>query len=87
MVQAIINISDKTNRVLNIIKATHSLKTKSEAIDMLAQEYEAMSDPRPLKKEFVEEMKRIEKTKPIPIGTIDDFRKKFGIKDVQTGDQ
>jgi len=40
MVKAIIDVSRETNRVLNIIKAKAELKTKSQAIDWLASEYE-----------------------------------------------
>lgn len=40
MVQAIINIEEHTNQILNIIKAKFSLKDKSQAIDMMAEQYE-----------------------------------------------
>jgi len=37
MVKAIIEINKEANRVLNIIKAEYDLKTKSEAIEKLAE--------------------------------------------------
>jgi hypothetical protein len=40
MVQAIITIDDRTNRILNIIKAKYGLKDKSAAINQMAAEYE-----------------------------------------------
>ena len=40
MVQAIIDIEDHTNRILNMIKAKFGLKDKSAAINMMAQHYE-----------------------------------------------
>lgn len=40
MVQAIINIEEHTNQILNIIKAKFGLKDKSQAIDMMAVQYE-----------------------------------------------
>jgi hypothetical protein len=40
MVQAVIDIDDKTNRVLNIIKAKFGLKDKSQAINLVVNEYE-----------------------------------------------
>ncbi|MEK6953992.1 MAG: hypothetical protein AABX01_03220 [Candidatus Micrarchaeota archaeon] len=40
MVQAIIDISDKANRVLNLVKAKYDLQDKSDAIEKLAFEYE-----------------------------------------------
>jgi hypothetical protein len=42
MVQAIINIDERTNRILNIIKAKYVLKDKSAAINKMAEEYENM---------------------------------------------
>jgi len=39
MVQAMININEKTNRVLNIIKAKYGLRNKSEAVDVVVGEY------------------------------------------------
>jgi len=40
MVQAMINIDEHTNRVLNIVKAKFGLKHKSEAINVVVNEYE-----------------------------------------------
>ncbi|MFH1399727.1 MAG: DUF2683 family protein [Candidatus Woesearchaeota archaeon] len=77
MVQAIVNISDKANRVLNIIKAKFGLRTKSEAINVMAKEYEEQVLEHPFRPEFVEEMKRVSKEKAIPIK---DFAKRYGLK-------
>ena len=40
MVQAVINIDEHTNRILNIVKAKFGLKDKSQAIDIVVSEYE-----------------------------------------------
>jgi len=40
MVQAVIKIDDRTNRVLNIVKAKFGLKDKSQAINLVVNEYE-----------------------------------------------
>ena len=40
MVQAMININENANRVLNIVKAKNGLKDKSEAINLVVEEYE-----------------------------------------------
>ena len=53
MVQAIINIEDQTNRVLNILKAKYDLKDKSQAIDLMAQQYEKTILEPELKPEYV----------------------------------
>ena len=40
MVQAVINIDENTNRVLNIVKAKFGLKDKYQAINIVVNEYE-----------------------------------------------
>ena len=40
MVQAVINIEESVNRVLNIVKAKYGLKDKSQAINLVVHEYE-----------------------------------------------
>ncbi len=80
MVQAIIKIDDGTNRILNIIKAKYGLKDKSQAIEVMAEQYkEEVLEPE-LRPEYIEKAKRIMKEKPIKVGTIEDFRKRYGIK-------
>ena len=80
MVQAIINISDHTNRILNIIKAKYNLKDKSEAIDMMAEQYEEEVLEPELRPEYIEKAKKIKKEKPIHVGTPEDLRKMMGLK-------
>lgn len=61
MVQAMINISENTNQVLNIVKARFNLKDKSEAIEKVVLRYgEDILEPE-LKPEFIQKIKRIEK--------------------------
>ena len=79
MVQAIINIDDRTNRILNIIKAKYDLKNKSEAIDLMAAEYEEEILEPELKPEYIEKLKRIESQKAIKVGTVEDFRKRYNL--------
>ena len=40
MVKAIIDISQKTNRVINVVKAKYDLKDKSQAINKMAEEFD-----------------------------------------------
>ena len=74
---AIVRISDRANKIINIVKARHGLKDKSEAINKMAELYEEECEPA-LRPEFVRKMNRIAKQKPIFIGTSDDFRKRYG---------
>ena len=61
MVQAMIDISKQTNQILNIVKARHNLKDKSEAIEKVVLDYgEDILEPE-LKPEFILKIKSIEK--------------------------
>ena len=80
MVQAIITIDENTNRVLNIVKAKFGLKDKSRAIEVMAEQYQDEVLEPELRPEYIEKAKGIMKEKPIRIGTIEDFRKRYGIK-------
>lgn len=77
MVQALINISEHSNRVLNIIKAKYCLKDKSEAIDVMAEQYEEDILEPELRHEFIKKALRIHKQKPIKVGTLEDLRRRI----------
>ena len=63
MVQAIINIGENTNRILNIVKAKFGLKDKSEAIDLMAEQYgEEILEPE-LRPEYKTKLTKIMKGK------------------------
>ena len=65
MVQAMINIGERSNRVLNIVKAKHGLKDKSQAIDLVVAEYEeAFLEPK-LRPEYKKKLEKIMKGKHI----------------------
>ena len=77
MVQAIINIDEKTNRILNILKAKYGLKDKSQAIDVMAKQYEKELLEPELRPEYIEKMEKRQKEKTVEIK---DFKKHFGLK-------
>ncbi|MDF1557524.1 MAG: DUF2683 family protein [ANME-2 cluster archaeon] len=79
MVQAIINIEEHTNRILNIIKAKYGLKDKSSAIDLMATQYEEEILEPELKPEYVEKARKIIQQKPIDVGSVGDLRDRFGL--------
>jgi len=67
MVQAIVNIDEHANRVLNIVKAKYNLKDKSEAITKVVAEYGMeMLEPE-LRPEFIKELLEAQKEKTIKI--------------------
>ena len=79
MVQAIINIEEHTNRILNIIKAKYGLKDKSSAIDLMATQYEEEILEPELKPEYIEKAKKIIQQKPVDVGNIENLRDRLDI--------
>jgi hypothetical protein len=65
MVQAMIDIDEKTNRVLNIVKAANGLKDKSEAIDMVVMQYEEILMEPELRPEYRKKLSKIVKGKHV----------------------
>jgi hypothetical protein len=63
MVQAVINIQDETNIVLNIVKAKFGLKDKSQAIDLVVNEYGGTFLEPELRPEYKKKLTRIAKGK------------------------
>jgi len=63
MVQAVINIDEHANRVLNIIKAKFGLKDKSEAINLVVTEYEQTALEPELRPEYRAKIEKIIKGK------------------------
>jgi len=67
MVKAVIDMTDHTNRVLNVVKAKYGLNDKSEAVELVVTQFEEeMMEPE-LRPEYIEKLKKIEKTKSIPV--------------------
>lgn len=77
MVQALINISEHSNRVLNIVKAKYGLKDKSEAINVVAEQYEEDILEPELKPEYVKKALKIHKQPGIKVGTLEDLRRRY----------
>ncbi len=75
MVQAVINIEENANRVLNIVKAKFGLNDKSQAINLVVQEYEENFLEPQLRPEYVDKLQKIKKQKGIRFKSVDDLRK------------
>jgi hypothetical protein len=76
MVQAMIDIPEEANQILNIIKARYNLKTKSEAIAKIVTEWgKDILEPE-LRPEYIEKLKKIDKEgKFISFKSIEELRK------------
>jgi len=74
MVKAIVEISEKANRVINIVKAKEDLKDKSDAINLIIEIYgNEILEPE-LKPEFIKELLQAQKEKTIKVN---DFAKHY----------
>ena len=76
MVQALVELNENTNRVLNVVKAKYGLKDKGEAIQFVVKKYIEEENEPDLLPEFIEKMKLIEKQKSI---RVKDFAKRYGL--------
>jgi hypothetical protein len=56
VIQARVKISDRTNQVLNIVKAKYNLKDKSAALDLVVAQYEEKILYSQYRPEFIKEM-------------------------------
>ena len=77
MVQALIDIDENTNRVLNIVKAKFNLKDKAEAIKFVVEEYIEFENEPSLRPEFIAKMDEIKKQKSIKVN---DFASRYGLE-------
>ena len=75
MVQALVELDENANRVLNIVKAKFGLKDKSEAIKTLINYYVENEDEPELRADFIERIKKAEKGKFVQVGN---FAKHYG---------
>lgn len=60
-------INERTNRILNIVKAKYGLKDKSQAINLMAQQFEAHIMEPELRPEFIESLKDSETEKTVKV--------------------
>ncbi|MBS1266912.1 MAG: hypothetical protein MAG795_00881 [Candidatus Woesearchaeota archaeon] len=75
--QALINLSENANRVLNIVKAKYGFNDKSETIEYLISVYiEYQNDPD-LRPEFIEKLKKLEKSEFFKYKNLDELREEI----------
>lgn len=75
MVQNILDIGEREDRILNIVKAKYGLKNKSDAVALLAKIYEESFLEPELKPEYLEKLGKIRKGKYIKFSSIEELRK------------
>lgn len=78
MVKAIVDIDEKTNKVLNHLKAEYGLKDKSQAINLMAEEFKKFVRVEPeVRPEYIKKLMKIHRGKH---RAVKDFAKEFGLK-------
>ena len=77
MVQAIVNLGEREDRLLTIIRGKFGLKNKSEAVNFVIDQYgDELLEPQ-LRPEYREELLKIDKGKFKRFTSIDDLRKEI----------
>lgn len=67
MVKAIVDIDEKMNRILNIVKAKENLKDKSEALNLIIEQYgKDLLEPE-LRPDFIKKLLEAQKEKTVKI--------------------
>ena len=77
MVKATIELPERENRILNIVKGQHGFKNKNQTFIFLIQEYEQSLEPE-LKPGYVKKLIQIDKQKGISFKSIEELRKLTG---------
>ena len=73
MTTAIVELNNKTNRVVNIVKAMYSLKDKSQALNKMAEEYEHEILEMQLRPEYLKKLDRTGKEKSLKVKDVDEY--------------
>lgn len=77
MVQALVEIDENTNRVLNVVKAKYGLRDKGEAIQVVVERYIEEENEPELRPEFIEKIRKTEHQKGIKFKSINELRKRY----------
>jgi hypothetical protein len=79
MTQAIVDITEEANNILNIVKARYSLRNKSEAINEVTLRYGAELLEPELRPEFIRRMQARVTEPTTRFESIKDFEKYFNL--------
>jgi hypothetical protein len=78
MVQSIIDLSEREDRILNIVKAKYGLKNKGEAVAFITKIYEESFLEPEFRPEYIKKLEKIERGKFIPFKDVRELRKITG---------
>jgi hypothetical protein len=78
MVKNVIDLDERENRVINIVKAKYGLKDKSQALSVIIKRYEECELEPQLRPEFVKEIE--ETVKKGKFVKVKDFAAEYDLK-------
>lgn len=78
MVKSMVDLSERENRIINVVKAKYGLKDKSQALSIILKRYEECELEPQLRPEFIEEIE--EARKHGKFVRVKDFAKEFDVK-------
>ena len=67
MVKAIVDIDERANRIINIVKAKEDLRDKSDAINLIIETYSKEFMEPELRPEFIKELLEAQKEKTVKV--------------------
>lgn len=77
MVQALVELGEKEDRVITIVKGKYGLKNKSEAMNLIIDEFEQRCLEPELRPEYRDELQKIDQGKFKRFNTIEELRKEI----------
>ena len=78
MVKNVIDLGERENRIINIVKAKYGLKDKSQALSVIINRYEECELEPELRPEFIKELEKTRKNGKFV--KVKDFAKEYGLK-------
>ena len=75
MVQAIINLGEREDRILTIVRGKFGIKNKSDAVNFVIEQYEQELLEPELRPEYIEKLEKIRKGKYIKYNSLEELRK------------
>jgi len=74
MVQALVNVGEREDRVLTIVKGKFGLRNKSDAVNFVISKYEEELLEPQLRPEYVDKLSKIKQQKGKKYKSIDELR-------------
>ncbi len=74
MVQAIVNLGEREDRVLTIVKGKYGLNNKSEAVNFVISKFEEDNLEPQLRPEFIKKLQKIKKQKGMHFKSVKELR-------------